>query len=251
MGNVTAGIRILRKPFSALMRNVTGTIVGVSTDQKVISLTFDDGPGPEFTPQLLDILEKHNAKATFFMVGEAAQEHPKLVKQIADCGHCIGNHSWDHSSFPLLTSRERQNQILWCEKATAPYGKKFFRPPYGHQSLMSHFDVLYLGYKVVTWNVMAEDWLDRGADVMVEKTANKIKCGSIVLFHDRLHTFLEKKLANRQQMLRAVDMLLEKFSNKFRFVTIDDLLKCGRAQRLNWYQQEKPNWFEKLQKETV
>jgi len=251
MGNVTAGIRVLRKPFSALMRNVAGTIVGVSTDEPVTSLTFDDGPDPQFTPQLLDILEKHNAKATFFMVGQAAQEYPKLVRQIANCGHCIGNHSWDHSSFPLLTGRQRQKQILGCEKAIAPYGKKIFRPPYGHQSPASHFDALRLGYEVVTWNIMAEDWLDSRADEMVEKTVNKIKCGSIVLFHDRLYTFFEERLADRQQMLKAVDMILEELSNKFRFVTINELLKYGRAQRLNWYRREKPNWFEKLQKAAV
>ena len=78
-----------------------GTITHVDTREGVIALTFDDGPHPAFTPKLLDILKGHGSKATFFMVGRVAQDHPELVRRVADDGHVIANHSWDHKSMPL------------------------------------------------------------------------------------------------------------------------------------------------------
>src|SRR5690242_18370490 len=89
---------------------VFGTITHVSTSKPAVALTFDDGPDPVFTPRLLDILQQHHAKATFFMVGQAAERHPDIVKKVAAAGHAIGNLSWDHPSFPLLTGRERRDQ---------------------------------------------------------------------------------------------------------------------------------------------
>jgi peptidoglycan/xylan/chitin deacetylase (PgdA/CDA1 family) len=83
-------------------------------------MTFDDGPDPEYTPRLLDILKKYQVHATFFiMVGEAAHNHPKLVRQVAQAGHAVGNHSWDHPSFPLISGRERRAQIRACAEAIA------------------------------------------------------------------------------------------------------------------------------------
>src|SRR6516225_1136210 len=84
-----------------LLRNVTGTVSHVLTPEPVAALTFDDGTHPQFTPRLLQILERHKAHATFFMVGELAQKHPELVRQVAQARHAIGNHSWDHPSFPI------------------------------------------------------------------------------------------------------------------------------------------------------
>ena len=103
-------VRILRKPFTAVVQKVTcvrddvpGTITGVTTRDPVAALTFDDGPHPEYTPLLLNILERYQARATFFMIGDAAQRHPDLVRQVAQGGHAIGNHSWDHPFFPSLS----------------------------------------------------------------------------------------------------------------------------------------------------
>ncbi len=241
--------KTLRKPFSFVLRNTIGTIVSVSTDKPIAALTFDDGPNPEFTPQLLDVLDKYNAKATFFMVGKAARNCPKLVKKIANNGHAIGNHSWNHPSLPLLRASQRKKQILACQRAIAPYGQKLFRPPYGHQSLASHVDAFQLGYKVVGWDIAAEDWLGNNVEFMVEKTATKIRPGSIILFHDRLHTFWDKKFADRQPMLKTIDTILEQFRNKFDFVTVPELLKHGKAKRQNWYCQENADWLKGLKKE--
>src|SRR3990172_5069992 len=113
--------RLFPRLSNAVMRRVLGTVTHVSTHASVVALTFDDGPHPEFTPRLLDILDKHQAQATFFMIGAAAQRYPDLVRRAAQAEHAIGNHSWDHPSFPLITGRERRAQMRACAQAITPY----------------------------------------------------------------------------------------------------------------------------------
>jgi len=234
------GIKILRSLFKAAMRRGMGTITHVSTHDPVVALTFDDGPHYEFTPRLLDVLERHQAHATFFMIGEAAQRYPDLVRQVAQAGHAIGNHSWDHPSFPLISSRERRAQIRACEKAIAPHGQRLFRPPYGHQSVASRLDAMWLGYQVVTWNLHAYDWLDHNAHWMVNRLVNQVKPGSVILLHNALYHTTEERYADREPMLEAVDMFLEQLGGHFRFVTVPELFRHGRPQRQNWYRQAAP-----------
>ena len=233
--------------FGAVARRVMGTITHVSTQDAVAALTFDDGPHPEFTPRLLDILERHQAHATFFMVGEAAQQHPDLVRRVAQDGHAIGNHSWNHSSFPLISRRERRAQLRACEKAIAPYGQRLFRPPYGYQSVASRLDALWLGYQVVTWNLSAGDCRGRDANWMIDRLVNRIKPGSVILFHDVLYHTIEERCADREPMFKVVNTLLEQFSDCFRFVTVPELFRHGRPQRQNWYWEADPDWLNSLQ----
>lgn len=221
------------------MKHLLGTITHVQTRANVAALSFDDGPDPKCTPAILETLEMHKARATFFMVGEAAQKHPEIVRKIAKAGHAIGNHSWDHRSFPLLSGLERRKQIRDCAKSTAPYGQRLFRPPYGDQSLASRLDAFRLGYKVVTWNLVAEDWHDNEVDSIVNHIVKRITPGSIILFHDALYKTSMEFCDNRDLTLHTVDMVLHRLSNRFRFITIPELLRHGPPMRRNWYQ--KPN----------
>ena len=152
-----SGSGVLRRLYEAALARtgIGGSITGVSTQEPVAALTFDDGPHPESTPRLLEVLAKHRARATFFMVGEAAEKHRGLVRRVAEEGHAIGNHSWDHPSFPLMSGRERRRQIRACERALAPYGSRLFRPRYGHQHLASWLDTRRLGFDVAAWRVWA------------------------------------------------------------------------------------------------
>ncbi len=212
-----------------------GTITHVSTPDPVAALTFDDGPDPEFTPRFLQILERHQARATFFMVGEVAQRYPELVRQVAQAGHAVGNHSWDHPSFPLISGRERRRQIRACEHAIAPYGQGLFRPPFGHQNVASRLDALWLGLKVIAWNIAAEDWLGHDAQWIADRVATQIQPGSVVLFHDSLYTLLEERYADREPTLEAVNVLLKCLGQRFGFVTVPELLRHGRPQHQHWY----------------
>lgn len=237
-------VRIVRKVAAATARNIIGTITHVETQDAVAALTFDDGPHPEFTPRLLDILERHQARATFFMIGESAQRHPELVRRIAEAGHAIGNHSWDHASFPLISRRERREQIRACERAIAPYGHRIFRPPYGEQSLASHLDALWLGYRVIAWNLEVRDWWDHDAYRMADLLVDRIQPGSVVILHDALFrhpcadqepTLTHQPYVNRESMLTALSIFLEQIGDRLRFITVPELLRHGRPQRRNWY----------------
>ena len=247
---LTYGATAFRRMRKVVTPSIMGTITHVETREPVAALTFDDGPHPEFTPLLLDVLKRYGAHATFFMLGEAAEKYPDVVRQVGEAGHAIGNHSWDHPSFPLLRGRDRRAQILACASAIAPFGsQRLFRPPYGHQSLASRYDAWRLGYRVVTWNVVAEDWCDRDAEWMAARLVSRIKPGSIVILHDAIYRSIQVvPQHDRQRMLTAVDLALKELGDRFRFVTVPELLRYGRPRRRSWYRKADPKMLPLLRK---
>jgi peptidoglycan/xylan/chitin deacetylase (PgdA/CDA1 family) len=216
-----------------LSRQWLGAITHVQTSHPVVALTFDDGPHPLHTPQLLRILHKHGAKATFFVVGEAASKHPELVKMTAEAGHSVGNHSWDHPPFPSLkTRRQRREQIRACSTAIAPYGSRLFRPPFGANNLAVEMDAYSLGYKTVMWNLSLTDWLPLQPEELAARMIESIRPGTIVLLHDAIFcSRVSGTQQDRAPMLEGLDMALTEIGNRFRFVTVPDLLRCGHAMR--------------------
>jgi peptidoglycan/xylan/chitin deacetylase (PgdA/CDA1 family) len=225
----------LRKVLGTALRKAVGTITHVATQENVAALTFDDGPHPEFTPRLLEILAKYQAQATFFMVGLAAQRHPRVVQQVAQGGHTIGNHTWDHPSLLEISGRERRAQIQACAQAIAPYGQRILRPPYGHQNLASHLDSLWLRYKVVTWSLTPSDWLDQNGASMADWLISHIQPGCIILLHDGVCRPTTQVNLDRHATLIAVDLMLKRLGDWMHFVTLPELLQRGRPQRENWY----------------
>jgi peptidoglycan/xylan/chitin deacetylase (PgdA/CDA1 family) len=235
-----------------------GTVVGAALPaggERLAALTFDDGPDPQWTPRLLEILERHGARGTFFLIGKAAARHPELVARLVAGGHALGNHTWDHPSLPLLRRRGRRAQIRWCGEALAPYlaaqpGPRLFRPPYGHQSLASQLDALTLGYTVVTWTIVAEDWRDDPAEALVERVRRRLRPGSIVLFHDTLATTDDPRYRDRSPTLQAVETLLAEpagaAGSGYRWVTVPELLSAGRPLRWPWYRRADLAWLRRL-----
>jgi peptidoglycan/xylan/chitin deacetylase (PgdA/CDA1 family) len=231
----------------AIKQRVLGTITHVATQDPVVALTFDDGPHPDSTPRLLDSLEKHQARATFFVLGEAAQQYPKIIHRAAEAGHAIGSQGWNHPSFPLITRRERRAQLRSWEKAIAPHGQRLFRPPYGHQSIASRFDALLLGYKVIAWNLAAFDWLDRDAEWIADWVVGQTRPGDVIVFHDVLYHTMKPNYVDRKPMLEAVDLILKQLGDRFRFITVPELLRHGRPQRKCWFLKADPSWLNALQ----
>lgn len=224
-----------------------GSIIRVSTAEPAIALTFDDGPHPQDTPPLLDLLARHGARATFFLVGKSARNHPDLVERIVREGHAVGNHTWDHLSLPSLTGRFRRRQLAWTQEALGRHASGLFRPPYGEQSLGSRLDALRLGLKVVCWDVIAEDWRDDPPDVMVARIYRRLRRGSIVLFHDTLYTTIDERYRDRTPTLQAVETLLTDLKDRYRFVTVPELLKLGRPVRWHWYQRSRLDWLKQVE----
>ncbi len=226
------------------VRRSLGSLTKVLTDTPVVALTFDDGPDPEWTPSLLAFLEKNHARGTFFMVGESVQRYPDLVRRMAESGHAVGSHSWDHSAYPLLPGYERRRQLRACGSHLAPYGRRLFRPPYGEQDLASRLDALWLGYEVVGWSVTSEDWYEPQADVIADVLAKRIQPGDIVLLHD---TIFDKgkphrgprpdreSWIDRRSMLAGIEMMFARIGDRFRFVTVPELLQCGTPYYSYWF----------------
>jgi peptidoglycan-N-acetylglucosamine deacetylase len=243
------GSALLASPLGNASKNCLGVLTGVVTHRPVVALTFDDGPHPENTPALLAILAKHDARATFFMIGELAIQYPRVVRAVARAGHAVANHSWSHLSFPLLTARERYEQLRRCKEALAPYGTMLFRPPYCHQSLGSRWQTLCAGYDVVAFNIHVEDWLPRPAEWMSERLVRQTRPGGIIILHDNIYrSALTASEPDRRPMLRALDDALERLQQRFRFVTVPELLRLGQPLRENWYREGQKDMKPALQR---
>lgn len=235
-------VRTLSKPVKVAIKKVLGSLTSVITKEPLVALTFDDGPHPEYTPRVIEILERYQARATFFMVGKAAQQYPDLVRKIGEAGHAIGGHSWDHMSFRQLTGRERRRQMRACQQVLAPHGQPLFRPPYGEQSVASRLDAFWLGYEVVGWNADIEDWNDWDASFMVSRLVKCVQPGNIILLHDALFDpgkdrpkLARERHVDREGMLGALETMLERRSSTFRFVTVPELLQHGLPYRTFWF----------------
>lgn len=153
---------------------------------KLVALTFDDGPDPRFTPQVLNVLHKQGVKATFFVVGNRAKKFPALVKRIHHEGHLIGNHSFSHPNFGKRSLKQFQAEILSTEKIiqqTFGHRPKLIRPPYGEIKEPQIQWAKRNGYTVVNWNVDSLDWKGLGKSKVEANVLGAVGPGSIVLFH--------------------------------------------------------------------
>ncbi len=230
--------------FKRIARRLLGTVTRVHTSGSVMALTFDDGPHPEYTPQLLEILDRHGAHATFFMVGQRAEKYPDVMAEVARRGHAIGNHSWNHPSFPLLTGAQRRQQIRQCASVLANTGARLFRPPFGHQDTASRLDAWLLGYDVIAWSVLADDWLNHSPEQVFDRLSERIRPGSIILLHDALFCAESRTHLDRTATLEAVDRLLTAYSS-YEFVTVPELLQRGRPVRQWWQRQGEAEWLDR------
>lgn len=239
--------KTLKKPLSFAARTLMGTIIAVETTDPILALTFDDGPHPEYTLRLLDVLEKYGARATFFCVGQYAARHPDIIRQAVEAGHVVGNHTWDHAAFPLLTHTERCEQIRQCAEALGPYGSRLFRPPYGEQNLASRLDLLQLGYQVICWTGGAPDWCLTNPDQIYEQVLPMIRPGRIFDFHDRIAAAISSAYFDRTPTIEVVERLLKTLSSSYKFVTVPELSRYGQLVRANWYQEEADaTWLNQL-----
>jgi peptidoglycan-N-acetylglucosamine deacetylase len=156
-------------------------IFRIKTAERVLYLTFDDGPDPVSTPGLLDILEKHEVKALFFCGGKAAEKYPDLMERIREGGHRIGNHGYSHLNGWLTKSDKYINDVT---RASAFTSGKIFRPPFGRLSLKQK-KLLLRSYRIFFWDVMAYDF-DRtfGSRKTLGILISKIRPGSVIVLHD-------------------------------------------------------------------
>ncbi|MEV4176358.1 polysaccharide deacetylase family protein [Nonomuraea sp. NPDC049709] len=185
-----------------------------------VALTFDDGPDPDHTPRLLDLLHHYRVPATFFCLGLHAAAHPRLVARIAGEGHSVGNHTWSHPYLPDLTKHEVLAQVDRTAEVLAGITGEvptLFRPPFGGRNA----DVLRWlaehGQTTVLWDVEAADWALPGAPAIAHQVIGDTDFGSVILLHDGG--------GDRSQTIEALPLILETLMvSGCRFVPVEDLI---------------------------
>jgi peptidoglycan/xylan/chitin deacetylase (PgdA/CDA1 family) len=194
------------------------TFNSVHVDGPYIALTFDDGPNATLTPKLLDLLAARHLKATFFVVGQNAADHPDILKRAVREGHEIGNHSWSHPNLGKMSDEAVRRELQKTDDAiTAATGKRptLMRPPYGsltpRQKKWIHEE---FGYRIIIWDVDPLDWKRPGPSVVTARILKETHAGSIVLSHDIHPPTIEAMPATFDQLIKK----------GFKSVTVTELL---------------------------
>ncbi len=194
-------------------------------DLKEVALTFDDGPCEPYTERILDVLEKHNVRATFFMIGRNVERFPEIAKKVADAGHEIGNHTYAHSSLVLNTPRRIAMELEKGEEAIRRWtgiSTRMFRPPYGANTRWILTQALRRGYIITKWSVNAGDWGKASAERIVRRTLARVGNGAIILMHDGTSF---RRNNHRWQTVTALPNIVDTLKSRgYRLVTVSELL---------------------------
>jgi peptidoglycan-N-acetylglucosamine deacetylase len=156
--------------------------------RRVLHLTFDDGPHPEHTPALLDLLASHRARATFYLIGEHAERNPHVVERIVREGHALGNHSWSHPQFDRLSLKAQRDEIERTDRLLTGFdglARHDFRPPRGVMPRPMLFDCIRRGRRIAYWSYDTLDYSRKPAEILIA-SANRHppQAGEVLLMHD-------------------------------------------------------------------
>jgi peptidoglycan/xylan/chitin deacetylase (PgdA/CDA1 family) len=185
-----------------------------------MALTFDDGPDPVYTPQVLDILERNGAKATFFVLGNHVAGNEALLRRMHSAGHEIGNHTWGHPRLTRLSPEQIEAEINSTQAAVAAAGvpaPKLFRPPYAdiNPEVSAHIPL-----SIIRWNIDPEDWSPSKRKYLLEHLASHAKPGGVVILHDTEATTVP--------MLEPLIIQLK--TQNYQLVTVSQLLNIAPGQ---------------------
>lgn len=185
--------------------------------EKKIALTFDDGPS-EFTLQVLELLKKYNAKATFFCIGKNIEKHPEIIQKVVEEGHLVGNHSYSHSKFfDFYNARQIKEEIEKTDALLEKFTSKkinFFRPPYGVTTPSIRRALKITGHKTIGWNIRSLDGGTKNQELIFNRIIKRVSPGGIVLLHDTgshsvlvLEQFLQFLQQNNYEVVSIEELL--------------------------------------------
>jgi peptidoglycan/xylan/chitin deacetylase (PgdA/CDA1 family) len=204
-----------------------GTVYRVNVPDKVVALTFDDGPSPVWTPKILDELKRANVKATFFMLGQHVQQYPEIAKRVAAEGHEIENHSYDHHTLFYYKPHELEREIRDAEnviRSVTGQTPRYFRPPKAWLNDAEKKQINGMGYRVVLWSLNSKDWVTFDDKYIHKFIIHHVRPGDIILFHDSGGIFTVEG-GNRQETVKTIFRLVEQLKGLgYRCVTVDKLL---------------------------
>lgn len=187
----------------SIIKRIYKDLIWQIPSKQAVYLSFDDGPDPELTPWVLDLLQNHQAKASFFLIGENAERHPDLVNRIKEEGHSIGNHSHTHRSGWSTSKSAYLDDVARCQSIL---DSPFYRPPFGRMKTSQRKALKQL-YKIVMWDIMSGDFDESiSKEQCLDNVLTNYKPGSIILFHDT------KRCADKLQY--ALPRVLDDISDK-------------------------------------
>lgn len=191
-----------------------------ANDSGKIALTFDDGPHPHYTPEILSILREYGVHATFFVIGENVGYYPDLVGRILADGHELGNHTMHHSRMSRLTPQEMREEIQGTERAIyelTDYCTKLLRPPEGMMDDRVIDAAIELDYRIILWNIDTRDWDHTSPDAIAAHILSHVKSGDIILMHD----YIGRDSPTPEALRLVIPALLEA---GYHFVGVSELL---------------------------
>jgi peptidoglycan/xylan/chitin deacetylase (PgdA/CDA1 family) len=229
-----------------IQNNWLRTLVGCQTNQKVIALTFDDGPNLNSTRQILDILLFYQIKATFFLLGKNILNYPETARGVVDAGHAIGNHAFTHTNLASQDLKFVVRELSACQQAiqeSVGVKTKIMRPPYGAQDIMSYTTTRMLGFTIVHWTISGEDYRADLAHTIAQRILKNVQPGNIVLLHDGWELppnqteWREEytKFRDRSTTIESLPLIIEPLQNQgYKFITIPDMIRKYPLIYKNW-----------------
>jgi peptidoglycan-N-acetylglucosamine deacetylase len=206
------------------------TFTGLASGTKQLALTYDDGPNDSHTLQLLEVLAKHNVRATFFLIGQFVRERPDIAREVANAGHVIGNHTFTHPLLTFKSAAEIREEFTYCRSALQEVigqHSNLFRPPFGGRRPAVLRLAHEFGLTPIMWNVTGYDWTAPPAAEIERKVSSQIRGGDVILLHDGGHRLMG---ADRSQTVAATDNLITRYKSQgWEFVTIPEMLQNSGA----------------------
>ncbi len=232
-----AGYEIFEQPGNQVFGR---TITRGPANERVVALTFDDGPNPPYTNRILQVLEEQHVPATFFVVGRAVDAYPSLVRREVRDGHAIGNHTWDHAHLIVMRRSDIRRTLDRTDAAVyraARVHTKLMRPPFGSRDWIVMQAAHSLGYAVVMWSVpLANDWEYPPARVIAQRILPHVEDGSIIVLHDGNRgqlcalKHLNPHVCDRSQDIEATRLIVQSLKAQgYRFVTVPQLMTLGKG----------------------
>lgn len=223
------------------------TIVGSPTPRRIVALTFDDGPNPDSTPQILEVLAQFKVKATFFLLGRNVAAHPEIVRRVVQAGHAIGNHTFTHPRLVGCGALAVARELIQCRQAirqAVGLAPKLMRPPFGAQDVTAFLTARLLGYTAVNWTASGDDWKGDPAPQVAERVLADARPGCIILLHDGWEPPAgqiklrpeQERLQDRMPTLQALSSIIEHLQGEgYEFVTVPEMLRMAPPLTRAWF----------------
>jgi len=201
------------------------TFTGLQSGSRLLALTYDDGPNDPYTWRLMEVLERHEVKATFFLLGRFVQQKPEIARALVAAGHAIGSHTWDHPNLIFASTAEVRRQLQQTQQAildATGVDVQLFRPPFGGRRPASLRAARALGLQTVMWNVSCYDWKAKSAGEIVARAERQVCGGNVILLHDGEY---HRVGVDRSRSVEATDRILSRYTAEgYEFVTVPQMM---------------------------